>query len=586
MEIYILLGLLGVIIYLFATEILPVDIITLLMLLVLIGTGILSPGEAFEGFSNDIIIILASVFVIGGALRESGMLDTLSGKLAKLGGKKPQLLLPSMMSFVGGISAFMNNTTVTALFAGPTVAVAKKIKKSPSHLLMPLAFASILGGTCTLIGTSTNVAVSGYLESVGLEPVGLFEITPIGVLLLVAGIVYLWILGPWLLPDRGEESLTEEYKIREYLTEIVVLPGSPLIGQRSFESDLSILNFQILKMVRDDKEFAPTDREPIQEGDVLLVAGSVEDLVMVSKIEGIQIRGEMKFSEPDLEVEDIKIAEVLITPLSSLQGRTLMESNFRRFYGLAVLAIYRQGQTLYDRIGSIRLRVGDMLLVQGSGDSFERLSRGADLAVLEEIDRPVNHGRMGWVVLGGFILAIILSGVGLFPLSACLLATAVLAVLTRCITSEQAYSVIDWRMLILIGGMTALGKAMSSTGTSDFLAQGIVGVFEPVGAYGLLAGFMVLTVILTQPMSNAAAALVVLPVALEAALQMGVDQRSFGIGIMMAASMSLITPLEPSCLIVYGPGKYRFFDFMRVGGGLTAILLLITWLMVPILWPL
>jgi di/tricarboxylate transporter len=596
MQIAIVLGLLAAAIALFAMEKLSVDIITLLLLIALVTTGILKPDEAFAGFSNDIIIILASIFIISGGLQHTGVLDAMGRPLQRLAERGISPLLLAMMTLVSAISAFMNNTTVTAIFVPPVMGVARQSKMSASKLLIPVAFASIMGGTCTLIGTSTNVAVSGYISRAGMTPVSLFEITPIGLIIVVIGITYMMVIGRRLLPDRKDESLTEEYGIREYLCEIVVTPGSHLVGQKIFESDLSKMEFRILEVIRGEAKFLPDAKTEIQSNDILLVEGRVEDLIKVKEAAGIEIHAEVKLGDPDLQTDQIKILEVLIVPQSDLIGRTLKEANFRLRYGMTALAIYRHGQSLRQKIGRIKLRLGDLLLIQGPADRIDELRRETDFWIMGEYTPPVYRKSKGLYTIGFFVGAIVLGTVGVLPLSIAFLCAAVATILTGCITVDEAYEFIDWRLIILIGGMTAFGTAMDDrhTGAAEFLAKRIVDLLSPMtsalpGDYGvmlILLGFFVLTVILTQPMSNAAAALVVLPIALETAQALGVNERTFAIAIMLAASVSFITPFEPSCILVYGPGKYKFIDFIKTGFLLTVILILVVLFLLPVFWPL
>ena len=580
------LALLVLAIALFATERISVDIVTFLLLIALVAGGVLAPREAFEGFSNDIIIILGSIFVISGALQETGVLDLLGARILKLAGASPNRLLLLIMTSTAGISAFMNNTTVTAMFLPPTVGVARRAKLSPSRLLMPLAFASIMGGTCTLIGTSTNVAVSGYIKKSGLGELGMFEITPIGLIIVAVGMTYMMMVGRWLLPEHEEASLTTNYAMRDYVSEIIVLPNSPLVGQESYDSDLNVLEFRILKIIRGEQQLRPAQGVKMEENDTLIVEGKAETLMKVKKIEGIEIKPEFSLGDLDLQSSEMRIAEVLLTPQSELPGRTLREANFRQYYGLTALAIYRHGQSLRDRVGETVLRVGDLLLVQGASPRIEGLRSHPGLSLLGEVSEPLYHPRKGFVTVILFGAAVLIGGLGWLPLSVAFLSAAVLTVLMRCISVERAYEFIDWRLLVLIGGMTAFGTAMEKTGTANYLAGLIVQWFAPFGVLAILSGFFILTIILTQPMSNAAAALVVLPVAIQAAHQMGANERTFAIGIMLAASISFVTPFEPSCILVYGPGKYRFLDYVKVGSGLTLVLAVAVLLTMELFWPL
>ena len=620
LEIGIVLGLLLAAVGLFATRALPVDLVTIFLLLALVLTGILKPTEAFAGFSSQIIIILASIFLINGALIEGRVLDAVTAWLLRVAGGSVSKLKLTTMSVVGGLSGFMNNTAVTSLFIGPTISIARKLKTSPSKLLMPVCFASILGGTCTLIGTSTNVAVSGeiakqheadlakwmanggtdlngdraidsadylqYAKENDLKiyrPLGLFEITPVGLLIMGVGIAYLMLFGRRLLPDYPEESLAEDFNIREYLSEIAVMPGSSLIGQHVFESSLAEMEFRIVKVLRKKRSFVPNIRSIIEEGDVLLVSGGMEDLMAVKDASGIEIHAETKLEDEALQTEEVKIAELLITSKSTLIRRTLKETEFRQRFGLAVLAIYRHGQSLGSKLGAIRLRAGDLLLVQGTEERLQSLQHDTNLLRLDATEAPsVDRRQKGFRALAFFAFAVIAGGIDLAPLPICFLSAAAMTVATGCITMQKAYETVDWRVLIVIGGMTAFGTAMRESGTADWLADGIRSAFDSPRT--VLAGFILLTIFLTQTMSNAAAALVVLPVAMQTADTLEVSGQTFAIAVMLGASSSFVAPFEPACILVSGPGKYRFTDYIKAGLGLTLLVGFLVWLMVPIVW--
>lgn len=586
METAFLLALLFAAVALFATERISVDVITVLLLAALTVTGILTPQEAFAGFSNDIIIILASIFVIGAALQRSGLLESGAAFILRFSSSGIRKLTLLLMSVCASFSAFMNNTTVTALLVSPTAGLAESARISPSRLLMPLAFASIMGGTCTLIGTSTNVAVSGYLEKTGLPPIGMFEITPIGLIIVVTGILYFLFLGKRLLPDVGGETSLAPETLRDYLSEVVVLPNSPLIGQRVFDWDLNLVGFRLARIEREGIELLPAPELRIEAGDLLLVQGRVQDLLRIKKIEGLDFKAS---ADPDAvggRHGELLVAELVVLPDSGLTGLTLREAKLRQSRDLMVLAISRHGQARVGDMSSLVLRTGDVLLVQGKAERVNALRRGSGFAILDEYEPPELRWRQGLVSAGIFLAAVIAGSLGWLPLSVSLLAAAVIIVLSGGLPADRVREVIDWRMLILIGGMTAFGTAMEKTGTAELLAGWVVKGLLPMGELAVLAGFCVLTIFLTQPMSNAAAALVVLPVAMSAATSIGADPRSFGVGVMLAASISFIAPLEPSCVIVYGPGRYRFFDFVRVGGLLTLILFCIVVPLIPVFWPL
>lgn len=584
MQITLVLGLLLVVIVLFATEKLPVDVITLLAMVALVLGGVLTPAEAFAGFSSEIIIVLGSIFVLSGALQETGLVDAVGTRLSQLGRAGSNWLLLLVMGTAGAVSAFMNNTSVTAVLMPPVIGMARTAKISPSRLLMPLAFASILGGTCTLIGTSTNIAVSGYIARSHLEPLGLFEITPIGLIILGVGITYMMLIGRRLLPDHLDEDPVQ-YAMREYLSEVIVLPDSPLIGQQSARK-VPGLPFSIVALIRGEDQFDPGAPLTMEEGDTLLVEGKIESLMKVTKVEGVEFKAKLALEQLGLGKTNLKVVEALVTPQSELIGVTLKESDFRRRHALTVLAIHRHGQALDGEVGDVRLRLGDMLLIEGPDERLQRLRRGAPLLILGEHQRRKVGRRKSFYAAGAFAAAVIAGGLGWVPLSVAFLTAALLTVLLRCIPVEKARAVIDLRLLLLIGGMTGFGVAMEKSGAAALLAHWIVVGLSPLGVMAVMAGFFVVTILLTQPMSNAAAALVVVPVALSAARELGVQERTFAIAIMLAASISFIAPFEPASILVYGPGRYRFLDFLKVGGGLTLLLAILVLLLIPVFWPL
>jgi len=585
MEIALVLILLLIAVVLFATEKISIEIVTLSMLIILTSFRVITPEEAFAGFSSDFIIIIAAIFILSAALQETAILDFAVIKLVRLARQSTNFMLLIIMLATGVISAFMNNTTVTAMFITPLIGLSKRIKTSASKLLMPLAFAAILGGTCTLIGTSTNVAVSGYIAREGLVPIGLFEISGIGFAIFLVGVAYMMTIGQRMLPSYDDQNLTEEYKLQKYLTEIVVMPDSPLVGQLVFASDLATLNFRMLNIIRGKDNFLPDFRTRIRANDILLVEGDLDNLMKVRETKGIQIMADVILQQV-LETEEIRLAELMITRQSNLIGRTVKEVNFLQRYGLVVIAISRHGETLRTKIGSIQLQLGDLLLVQGSAERLSQLRASNNVALLDAFEPILYKKRKGIIAISCFAIAILLGTFKLLPLSIAFLLAAICSILFRCISSEKAYSAIDFRLLILIGGMTAFGTAMENSGAADFLAQGIVELLGPLGKMAVLTGFVLLTVLLTQPMSNAAAALVIIPVALRTAAELQAEPRTFAIAIMLAASISLVTPFEPACILVYSPGKYRFWDFIKIGFPLTLLLITIVLLLVPVFWPL
>lgn len=584
MEIALVIGLLIIAIILFATERFSVDIVTIGLLVILALSGILTPKETFEGFSSDFMIILASIFIISGALSETGLLDKIGAQMiTRL--KSKTLFIGYTMFITATFSAFMNNTTVTALVTGPVVGICRKLNISPSKVLIPVAYSSILGGTCTLIGTSTNVAVSGYIGEVGMESLRFFETLWIGLILCATGIIFILIFWRKILPDYKEGSFAEEYKIKQYLSELIITQNSPLIGQPAFQSNLSNWNVKIIKIIRGRNELIPNSITRLKFKDILLVECQVADLIKVKETAGIKVLADT-LKHDEIQSDKIRLMEVLITPDSRLLDRTLEETRFRQTYNLVVLGVHRLGNTALQKIGNLRFKIGDVLLVQGTEESTTAVKDSGEFSIIGDFRVNMFKERKGILSAVIFLIAIIVSSLQLVPISIAFFTAAFLTIMVGAISIERAYEMMNWKLLVLIGGMSAFGTAMQNSGTSEFLAGSMINLAGDVGIIYILAGFVILVILLTQPMSNAAAALVVLPVAIEAAHILGANPRSFAIAIMLGASVSLITPFEPSCILVYGPGKYKFFDFIKIGFPLTLILLILILLFVPVFWPL
>lgn len=584
MEIALVIGLLVVVIILFATEKFSVDIVTIGMLVILALSGIITPKEAFQGFSSDFIIILASIFIISGALSETGLLDKVGSQMIKVV-KSKTIFVGYTMFVTGLLSAFMNNTTVTALVTGPVIGMCKKLDLSPSKVLIPVAFASILGGTCTLIGTSTNVAVSGYISQAGMEPLSFFEILGIGSIFLATGIIFILLFYKKLLPDHKQGGYNERYEIAQYLSEVVVSEKATLVGQIAFYSDLAKQEIRILKIIRNKNEFIPHRSTRIEVNDILLVECSVEDVIKIKETPGLEVLADT-INHKEIENEKIIMAELIITPGSRLISQTLKESRFRQNYDLVVLAVQRFGETVSQKIGGMKLRIGDTLLVQGTQEDIDNNRNSNEFSIVGDFRVNMFKEKKGIFAAVVFLIAILAGTLGWAPLSIAFMGAALLTVLSGAINVERVYDVINWKLLILIGGMTAFGTAMENSGASKFLAENIMNLLGDLGAIYVLGGFVILVILLTQPMSNAAAALVVLPIALDTAELLNADPRTFAIAIMLGASVSLIAPFEPSCILVFGPGKYKFSDFLKVGLPLTLILFILLMILVPIFWPL
>jgi di/tricarboxylate transporter len=496
------------------------------------------------------------------------------------------------MSVAAVSASVLKNTTTTAMFLPVVIGLASRAKVPPSKLLMPLAFGAILGGSCTLIGTSTNLAVSGAMQRYGMEPYSMFELTPVGIIMVIVGLIYMLFVGRKFLPNLGgEDSFTEQYHIREYISEVLVLPGSHLIGRTLGEANLNLeLDLNVLGIIRgQEQRIAPNSNEQIAEGDLLIVEGTLANILNIKGEAGLEIKADFELNDRDLESGEIELFEIMVMRDSRLVGNTLKTINFRRSYDLTVLAINRHGETFLDKISSLRLKFGDVLLVQGNRRLIEPFVIAGEMLLLEDVSTSsMRTEKRRWAIAAfGLFLALSLSKLVIgfdVPLAIAVLLGVLLLLATRTVRHNEVYTLINFRLLVLIACMMSFGIAMEKTGADKYLAGLIVEYFQQYGATAVLAGFFVLTVALTQPMSNQAAALVVLPVAVKTAIALGLNPRTFVVAITFAASFSFITPLEPACVLVYTPGRYRFMDFVKIGTILTIVVFIVSIILVPIFW--
>jgi len=587
-QIIVLLITMAATIFLFSVEWFPVEVTGLGLVVFLVLTGLLTPEEAFAGFGSEVVILMLGLLIMAAALEHTGVTEYTGQFLVRLAGTKPNRVLLAVMGVTVAVSSLMSNTAATALFLPIVLGLSRKLQLSPSKLLMPLAFASILASSITLIGTSTNIVVSGLMQRYGMQPISMFELTPVGIPIALVGIAYMFLVGRHLIPDRREDEEDDTLlTARLYLSELHILPGSSFVGKTLAETALGRdYDLTVLRVERDSQRFhLPDANLRLRAGDELLVKGARENILRMKQVPGIELVPELALQNEANAENGLSLHEVILLPGSPLIGRTPRGSLFRQRYGLQVLALSRHGGTVIQRLSEARLHMGDILLVQGERSQINALEQQGVVSVVGAVDEPTTpNGRaaLAMAIFGG---AIIVGALNILPLSVAMLLGAVLVLVTRCITPEEAYRSMQWRVIILIASMLGLGTAIETSGAAQFIASLVVDILGTTSPFWLLTAFFMLTVVLTQPMSNQSAAVVVLPIAVQTALQLGLNPRSFAIMIALAASTSFVTPLEPACLLVYGPGRYRFFDFVKVGSLLTLVVYAIAIGAVLTLWP-
>ena len=599
-DIALMLAILAISVLLFIVDWLRVDVVALLILLALILTGLVTPAEAFAGFSSPAVVTVWAIFIVSGGLFHTGVANQVGNYLLKIAGAQIRRLTGLLMATVGVMSGVMNNVGATAVLMPAVVSMSRRVRINPSRLLLPLAFGSLLGGMTTLIGTPPNILVSDALRTAGLEPFSLFDFAPIGLTVLALGMVYMVFVGVRLLPDRSpEEQLAEAagpeadlvdlYRLGERLFRARIPYGSALIGETLAESglrqdfELSVIGIER----RGEARLAPTKDFVLRRGDILLMEGMVDHLVWAEATGRLEVQPEVGVADKDLQSEAIGVAEVLLSPHSRLVGKTLSDIQFREKYNLSVLAILRDGRPRRTGLAELPLRFGDTLLVQGPRQNMRILQREPDFVVLGGIEEaPAIRARKAPLAVALVLVMLVTVVAGWLPIMAGALLAGVLMVITGCLTMDEAYQSIEWKAVFLVAGTLPLGIAMENTGTAEYLAGWLVRVVGGLGPIGVLAGFYILTNLLTQFMSNAASTVLIAPIAIGAAHQIGGDPRTLLMGVAVAASAGFLTPVaHQSNVLVMGPGGYRFADYLKVGLPLDLITLVAVLIVLPLVWP-
>jgi len=601
---------------LFATEPVPVDITAIGVLVALLlveplsataadlglladplvvlsdpAEGLSATDNGLSGFASSATLTVLAMFVLSEGVQRTGVVQILGSKIAAFTRDSESRQLTAIIGVVSPISGFINNTAAVAILLPMVTDLAHEGKTSPSKLLIPLSYASMFGGMLTLIGTSTNILASELSGRLIGRTFTMFEFTQLGVVVSIVGAVYLLTVGRWLTPERipVAEDLTEEFEMGEYLTEVVVREDSPMIGE-TVRDALADTDFDVdlVQLIRDKRAFTePLDPKVIQAGDVFAVRTDRDTLVALSDAEGLDLLPEVDVDETELEQpsERENLVEVVIAPGSNLVGESLASANFRQRYDATVLAL-RRGQALFrQRMDDVRLRVGDTLLIQGPPDSIERLNANRDFIVAQEIDRP-DYRRSKIPVAIGIVGAVVgVAALGVLPIVVAALTGALLMILTGCLKPTEIYDAVQWDVIFLLAGVIPLGIALENTGGADLIADLVVQSSTLLPPLGVLALMYLVTALLTNIISNNASVVLMIPVAVEAAQQLGVNTFSFILAVTFAASTAFMTPVGyQTNLFVYGPGGYRFSDYLKIGTPLQLIFAAVTTLGIYAFW--
>ena len=587
-EIAFVLGLTVCAVVLFVTEKLSTDIVAILVMIVLLVFRVLTPAEGLAGFANTATVTVGAMFVLSAGMFRSGAVNFVGKALGRLARHSSRLMLFVLMVGVGVLSSFLNNTAAVAILIPVVIVVARRAKTSPSKLLMPLSFASMFGGMCTVLGTSTNILASSIAEQAGLGAFSMFEFTKLGIIFFAVGVAYMMTLGRRLVPDhRGQGDLTTSFGLGDYLTDLVLQTESKSVGHPLASAPLvKELNIDVLQILRGEDTLRPTPETILREGDVLRIQGDLRTINELKGRAGVTFGMSMKWRDEHLQSTDTRLVEAVVGPSSPLAGKSLTESRLRENYGASVLAIRQHGTLRHGQFENITLMPGDALLIDVPNDQIEHLTQQRVFLVVSRAGIPRFDWRKASKAVAIVIAVVVVAATGLLPIVAAAATGALMMVLSGCVSTEEAYGAIEWNVLFLLAGMLSLGAAMEKTGASTMLADGMIDSVGGLGPLALLAAFFGATMLLTEVMSNNATVALLLPIAITTAQAIDIDPSAFMFAVVFAASSSFMTPVGyQTNTMIYGPGQYRFKDFARVGAPLNLIFWALGTLLIPWFWP-
>ena len=585
LEIFLVLGLALSAVILFATERLPVDLTALIIMGTLLLSGLITPRQAIGGFSNPATVTVGAMFVLSAGLFKTGAVNALANGLSRLASISFLLVLTVLMLIIGTLSAFINNTAAVAIFLPVVLGIAKDTGLPAGRLLMPLSFAAMFGGVCTLIGTSTNILVSSIAEQHGLTPFGMFEMSGLGLIFFAAGSIYLLLCGVWLIPKRVPVDNREPmFGSGDYLIEIMLEPEARSVGTVLAKSpllhDLTIRGAEVFRDGQRVDESA--DKLVLRAGDQLRVRCDLENFRKLRERRGIVLRQ----ASDNVPSAESKLIEAVVAPRSTLDGRTLKEARFRSRYGMNALAIRHRGEVMRKNLETLRLRAGDVLLLEVETHHLDQLRDERVFVLVSEVALPVfRKSRMltALAIVAGVVAA---AATGIVSIVAGAIVGCILMILTRCLTLDEAYLSVNWRVIFLLAGVLTLGTALETTGAAHLLGEVLVRTAGEFGPVVMLSALYLVTTLLTEMMSNNATAAMLAPIAIATADVMGIAPRPLLMAITFAASASFMTPVGyQTNTLIYGPGQFRYADFLRVGTPLNLLFWILATIYIPQFWP-
>lgn len=589
-EIIFVFALLGAALFLFATDYVPFDVAALILLVCLLASGILTPEEGFSGVSNPATITIAAMFVISEGLRRTGLLNKAGNFFCEKMKDNFWLWLFIMLLFVSFASSFMNNTAVIMIFIPVVIDIAARIGVSASKLLMPLAFAGIMGGINTLIGTSTNLLVSSIVQDRGGQAFTMFDFMPMGLIFLGGGFLYMYLAGVNLIPPRRkDDELTADFQIQGYLTDLLVEPNSTLIGEFLDEEGLTEqLDLDVIRIFKTASDAsAQRTKTMVEAGDILRIRGSASEIDKLLRREDLSLVPSSEWVDVDLEHGRDTLVEAAVAPESTLEGRKLSDIDFYDRFGAVPLAIRHHGELRQEELGNISISGGDTLLLSMSTNRVHEISNDPSFVISSELD--IMRPRTDKTYIAIAILAAVVgtAALNLAPIVVMAPAGVIMMILTGCITTEEAYRAINWKVIMLLVGVLPLGTAMDKTGAAGLLAESMIATLYDFGPIAVLSGFYLFTMMITAIISTNASVALLAPIAIEVASQIGVNAQPMVLAVSYAACLTFITPFgHHANTLIYGSGQYKFTDFTKVGLPLNLLFWILATIFIPIIWPL